>query len=122
MTLRRTLALLPLAALLAPPLPAQTPSPSPLVSRIGTRGFLQVQAPSYARLPLSQKQVAYHLRQAAIQLDPIFYDQMSAYGLTAKRLLGALVERPERLPEASRKALVEYAMLFFGNGGNHNET
>lgn len=121
MIIRRVLALIPLASLLAPPLPAQTPSPSPLVERIGARGFLQVQAPSYSKLPLRQKLVAYHLYRAAVQLDPIFYDQMSSYGLTAKRLLGALVERPERLPEGSRKAIVEYATLFLGNDGNHNE-
>src|SRR3954469_10192308 len=122
MTIRRALALIPLASLLTLPLPAQTPSPSPLVERIGARGYLQVQSPSYSKLPLSQKLVAYHLYRAAVQLDPIFYDQMSAYGLTAKRLLGALAERPERLPEASRQAIVEYATLFLGNGGNHNET
>jgi dipeptidyl-peptidase-3 len=120
MTIRRKLALIPLASLLALPLLAQPPSP--LVRRIADRGFLQVQSPSYSRLPLSQKLVAYHLYRAAVQLDPIFYDQMSAYGLTAKRLLGALVERPERLPEPARKAIVDYAMLFFGNGGNHHET
>jgi dipeptidyl-peptidase-3 len=118
---RRFLALIPVVSLLTVPLLAQAPSPSPLVARIGARGFLQVQSPSYSKLPLRDKLVAYHLYRAAVELDPIFYDQMSAYGLTAKRLLGALVERPERLPEASRKAIVEYAMLFFGNGGNHNE-
>jgi dipeptidyl-peptidase-3 len=122
MTFRRTLALIPLASLLAAPLLAQAPSRSPLVARVGERGFLQVQSPSFSKLPLNQKLVAYHLAQAAIQLDPIFYDQMSAYGLTAKRLLGALVEDPKRLPEPSRKAVVDYAMLFFGSGGNHNET
>ncbi|HEV7519268.1 MAG TPA: peptidase, partial [Thermoanaerobaculia bacterium] len=102
---------------------AATPGPpSPEVERIGQRSFVQVETPSFARLPLQQKVVAYHLTQAAIQLDPIFYDQMSAYGLAAKRLVGAMVERPERLPAASRAAIVEYAKLFFGNGGNHNET
>jgi dipeptidyl-peptidase III len=121
MTIRRALALIPFASLLALPLAAQTPSPSPLVERIGARGYLQVEAPSYSKLPLNQKLVAYHLYQAAVQLDPIFYDQMSSYGLTAKRLLGAMVERPERLPEGSRKAILEYATLFLGNGGNHNE-
>jgi dipeptidyl-peptidase-3 len=112
--------LIPLALLLAAPLAAQPPSP--LAGRIGDRGFLQVEAPSFAKLPLQQKLLAWHLTRAAIQLDPIFYDQMSDYGLKAKRLLGALAERPERLPEASRKAIVEYATLFLGNGGNHNDT
>jgi dipeptidyl-peptidase-3 len=118
---RRSLALIPVVSLLTVPLLAQAPARSPLVERIGGRGYLQVQSPSYAKLPLSQKLVAYHLYRAAVQLDPIFYDQMSAYGLTAKRLLGALVERPERLPEGSRRAIVEYATLFLGSGGNHNE-
>jgi dipeptidyl-peptidase-3 len=122
MTLRRTLILIPLASLLAVPLLAQAPSPSPLVARVGERGFLQVEAPSFSKLPPNQKLVAYHLYQAAVQLDPIFYDQMSAYGLTAKRFLGALVEDPRRLPEPARKAIVDYTMLFFGNNGNHNET
>jgi dipeptidyl-peptidase-3 len=115
--IRRILAFVPVTALLA-----AAPAPSPLVQRIGDSGFLQVETPSFSRLTPKQRLLAYHLAQAAIQLDPVFYDQMSAYGLTAKRLLGALVERPERLPEGSRKAIVEYATLFFGNGGNHNET
>lgn len=102
--------------------PQASAAPSPLVDRVGTRGFLQSESPSFARLPLQQKLVAYHLREAAIQLDPIFYDQMSDYGLPAKRLLGAMVEDPQRLPESSRQAIVDYAKLFFANGGNHNET
>ena len=130
MTLRRTLPLIPLVSILtsiltsitAAPLLAQGPSRSPLAAQIGERGFLQVQSPSFSKLPANQKLVAYHLYQAAVQLDPIFYDQMSAYGLTAKRLLGALVEDPGRLPESSRQAIVDYTMLFFGSNGNHNET
>jgi len=105
------------AALAAPPA-----GPSPLALRIGDRAFIQVQTPSFAALSRQQKILAYHLTQAAIQLDPIFYDQMSTYGLEAKRLLGAMVEDPARLPAASRQAIVDYAALFFGNGGNHNET
>jgi dipeptidyl-peptidase-3 len=123
MTLRRLPVLLPLLALLASPLLGQgAPAPSPLVGTIGARGFLQVESPSFAKLPLRQKLLAYHLSRAAIRLDPIFYDQMSAYGLAAKRLLGALAEKPDRLPAGSRAAIVEYAQLFLGNGGNHDET
>jgi dipeptidyl-peptidase III len=122
MNMRRISASILLAALLAAPLFAQTPAPSPLVERIGDRGFLQVASPSFSKLPLQQKLLAYHLTRAAIQLDPIFYDQMSSYGLTAKRLLGALAEKPERLPAASRKAIADYATLFLGSGGNHNDT
>lgn len=112
-----------LASLLAVSALAQpSSSSSALVERLGDRGFLQVESPSFAKLSLQQKQLAWHLTQAAIQLDPIFYDQMSTYGLPAKRLLGALVEKPERLPPVSRQAIVEYAILFLANTGNHNET
>src|SRR4051812_46008989 len=119
---RAAILAVPLLVLTALPGRAAAAPPSPQVERIGPRSFLQVETPSFAKLPLSQKIVAYHLTQAAIQLDPIFYDQMATYGLTAKRLLGALVERPERLPEPTRAAIVEYAKLFFANSGNHNET
>src|SRR5712675_2246767 len=119
MKLRRKLILLPLAVLVAASLAAQAPAPSPLAGRIGDRGLLQVEAPSFAKLALQQKLLAWLLTRAAIQLDPIFYDQMSAYGLTAKRLLGALAEHPERLSERSRPAIVEYATLFLANTGNH---
>jgi dipeptidyl-peptidase-3 len=112
--------LLALAA--TPANPATPPVPaSPVVDRIGNTGFLEVRAPSLPGLPLRQKLLAYYLAQAAIQLDPIFYDQMSTYGLQLKRLLGALAQDPARLPPASRAAIVEYAKLVFGNHGNHNE-
>lgn len=94
----------------------------PQVDRIGDRAFLQIESQSFPQLSLQEKVVAFHLAQAAIQLDPIFYDQMSEYGLDEKRLLGAMVEDPSRLPEESRPAIVSYAELFFANGGNHNET
>ncbi|HYL06221.1 MAG TPA: peptidase [Thermoanaerobaculia bacterium] len=97
------------------------PASPPLVDRIGPTGFLEVAAPSWAGLPLRQKLVAFHLARAAIQLDPVFYAQMSSYGLPAKRLLGALVEDPGRLPPESRAKILEYAKLFFANHGNHNE-
>lgn len=105
----------------APARPASATA-SPMVDRIGRTAFVEVQAPSLPGLPPRQRLLAYHLAQAAIQLDPVFYDQMSSYGLQAKRLLGALVERPERLPPATRPAIVEFAKLFFANHGNHDST
>src|SRR4051794_27638415 len=40
---------------------AEPAGPSPLVERIGDRAFIQVQTPSFAKLPLQQKVLAYHL-------------------------------------------------------------
>ncbi len=104
----------------APGAPNTERHASPLVDQVGSTGFIVVRAPSFAALPLAQKLVAYHLAQAAIQLDPIFYDQMSTYGLAAKQLLTALVEDPRRLPADSRDAIVAYAKVFLANKGNHD--
>jgi dipeptidyl-peptidase-3 len=102
---------------------ATTTAPaSPLVEQIDGFGFYQMEAPSFSKLDVRQKRLAYWLSRAAIAIDPVIYDQLSSYGLPAKKLLGALVEKPERLPPESRDAIVRYAKLFFGNRGNHNET
>jgi dipeptidyl-peptidase-3 len=114
---------IPLLVLACLSLPVSAAAPaSPLVERIGPTAFIEVQAPSLPAMALRQKLLAYHLVQAAIQLDPVFYQQMSSYGLLAKRLLLALVEDPRRLPPESRAKIVEYTKLFLGNKGNHNLT
>lgn len=92
------------------------------VLRLGDRSFIQLEAPSFAALSLDEKLVAWHLVRAAVQLDPIYYDQMADYGLAAKRLLGALAEMPERLPQAQKRPILDYARLFFANGGNRNDS
>jgi hypothetical protein len=92
------------------------------VLRLGDRSFIQLEAPSFAALSPSEKLVAWHLVRAAVQLDPIYYDQMADYGLSAKRLLGALVEVPERLPQAFKRPILDFAKLFFANGGNRNDS
>jgi dipeptidyl-peptidase-3 len=98
------------------------PPTNPIVEQIGDTGFYAVEAPSFEKLDARQKMLAYWLGQAAIALDPIIYDQLSAYGLREKKLIGALVEDPARLPPESREAIVKYAKLFLGNRGNHNNT
>ncbi len=102
--------------------PIQTETARPEVLRLGDRSFIQLEAPSFSALSLDEKLVAFHLVRAAVQLDPIYYDQMADYGLAAKRLLGALVEVPERLPQAFKRPILDYAKLFFANGGNRNDS
>jgi dipeptidyl-peptidase-3 len=104
------------------PLVSLPAAPTPLVEQIGAYGFLALESPSFGALSLPEKLVVYHLAQAAIAIDPIIYDQLSPTGVLEKKLLGALVEKPERLPAATRPAIVRFAKIFFGNKGNHNDT
>lgn len=97
-------------------------SASPIVERVGDTGFLQLQAESFRHLDARHQALAYWLTQAAIAIDPIIYDQLSAYGLRQKRLLEGIVGRDEVAGDAAFGKIRDYALLFWANRGNHNET
>src|SRR5580704_7945777 len=65
--------------------------PASLLKAVGNTGFVKVEANSFSKLSPEQQELAYWLGQAAIAIDPIIYDQLSAYGLREKRLLEELV-------------------------------
>ena len=119
------------AALLVIPSAAQThsskpaapekESPGEMVDRVGNTGFVQIHAGSFRDLTPKEKELAYWLTQAAIAIDPIIYDQLSWYGLRQKRLLEEVVSYSQGVDPAAMTKIVEYAKLFWGNRGNHNE-
>jgi dipeptidyl-peptidase-3 len=94
----------------------------PLVESVADTGFIQLQSPSFAQLTPKQKELAYWLTQASIAIDPIVYDQLSKNGLREKRLLEGIVARPGAVARAVYPKIREYALLFWANRGNHNET
>lgn len=105
-----------------PPMTAQQAPKSTLVERVEDTGFIQLQSPSFAQLDEKQKALAYWLTQAAIAIDPIIYDQLSRFGLRQKRLLEGIVAHHATVPAGSFNKLRSYALLFWANRGNHNET
>jgi dipeptidyl-peptidase III len=104
---------------------AQAPAAKPatsLVERVGVIGFIQLQSPSFDQLTPKQQALAYWLTQASIAIDPIIYDQLSAYGLREKRLLeGIVAHGGSRVPKDVFAKIRSYALLFWANRGNHNE-
>ena len=96
-------------------------SPGPLVARVGDTGFVQVRAESFDSLTPQQKSLAYWLTQASIAIDPIIYDQLSRFGLRQKRLLEEVVAHPAGIDAKTMTGITEFAELFWGNRGNHNE-
>src|SRR5580658_1620318 len=92
--------LLACAALAATSIFSQT---SPLADRVGSTGFLQLRAESFRTLEPRQKELAYWLVQASIAIDPIIYDQLSAYGIREKRLLEEIVSHPAGIDPAQLK-------------------
>src|ERR1051325_1264868 len=101
--------------------PAGQPA-NTLDERVGDTGCLHRQANSVRQLDPKQQALAYWLTQASIAIDPIIYDQLSAFGIREKRLLEEIVARPEGVPDVTFKKIRSYALLFWANRGNHNET
>jgi dipeptidyl-peptidase-3 len=93
-----------------------------IVERVGDTGFIQLQADSFRALDARRQALAYWLTQASIAIDPIIYDQLSPYGVREKRLLEEIVARPSGIQPATFQKIREYALLFWANRGNHNET
>jgi dipeptidyl-peptidase-3 len=94
---------------------------SVLVERVGDTAFLLLRAPSFQALTPRQQALGYWLTQASIAIDPIFYDQASAYGLRQKRLFEEIVAHPNGIDPAVAAMVAEFAKLFWANRGNHNE-
>src|SRR5215471_13532577 len=113
-----------LVASLCVPAPSAQPSapPSSLVERVENTGFLQIEAPSFDTLDARQQQLAFWLTQASIAIDPIIYDQLSQYGVRQKRLLEGIIGHPSGIAPASLQKIRRFALLFWANRGNHNET
>src|SRR6202158_1676322 len=103
MMLPRTLLPLALAAsALAQQNAAAPPKvPGALVDRVGSTGFIQVRVESFRALGPRQQILAYWLTQASIAIDPIIYDQNSAYGLQQKRLLEEITAYPKGIDPAA---------------------
>jgi dipeptidyl-peptidase-3 len=96
------------------PLFAQTQA---LVERVGTTGFIQLEAESFQKLSPRQQALAYWLSQASIAIDPIIYDQDSPWGLRQKRLLEGIVSATG----AAHPKIVAFTKLFWANRGNHQD-
>jgi len=95
---------------------------SPLVERVDTTAFIQIEAKSFNSLSPQQQALAYWLNQSAIAIDPVIYDQLSRFGLRQKRLLEAVVSNKAKVDPAIYGRVLDFTKLFWANKGNHNET
>ena len=77
---------------------------SPLVDRVDTTAFIQLEAPGFSSLTPRQQALAYWLTEASIAIDPIIYDQVSRFGLPQKEALEAVVKAKDKVdPRVQRR-------------------
>ena len=118
----RNLALLFIFSILSiVPAFCQQDSSKIIVERVGDTAFIQIHAPSFDALSAQQKALAYWLTQASIAIDPIIYDQLSAYGLQQKRILEEVMAHPKGTDPSAMAKISEFSKLFWANRGNHND-
>jgi dipeptidyl-peptidase-3 len=91
-----------------------------LVGQIGSYAVVQVYADGFDQLTPSERVLAYHLAEAGIAGDPIYYDQIAPYGLELKRLLEGIWTHPAGIPAATLKKIQDYTQLFWIGHGNYN--
>jgi dipeptidyl-peptidase III len=100
---------------------AAPPPKTTLADRVGSDGFIRVDANSFRDLTPKEKQLAWWLSQASIAIDPILYDQLSRFGHREKYILELIVSHPQGIDPAAYKKIHQFTKLFWGNHGNHND-
>jgi dipeptidyl-peptidase-3 len=115
------LLLLTVSTMTTPALCQQGQASSVVVERVGDTAFIQLRAPSFQALTPRQQALAYWLTQASIAIDPIIYDQLSAYGLQEKRLFEEILAHPQGIDPVVLPKIADFAKLFWANRGNHND-
>ncbi len=101
--------------------PAHSQQKKVVLERVGDFAFIQLYAPSFQSLTPRQQNLAYWLVQASIAIDPIIYDQQSAYGLQEKRLFEEIMAHSKGIDPGDLRPISDFAKLFWANRGNHHE-
>jgi dipeptidyl-peptidase III len=94
---------------------------SPLIDRVDTTAFIQLEAPGFSSLTPRQQALAYWLTQASIAIGPIIYNQESRFGLRQKEALEAVVKAKDKVDPAVYGRVLDFTKLFWANTGNHSQ-
>ena len=82
--------------------------------------MVQLYADGFTSLPLKEKTLVWHLTQAAIAGRDIFYDQKHRNALEMRRVLEAIVSRPQGVDPGTLGEIQRYTKLFWINNGPYN--
>lgn len=88
-----------------------------LLERVGPAAVVQLYADAFAALPLREKQLAWHLYEAALAGRDIYYDQRYEHALVMRDAIEALFVHRDRLDPEVAVAVERYTKLFWINSG-----
>jgi len=88
-----------------------------LLERVDDAAVVQVYANGFERLPLKEKQLVWHLYQAALAGRDIYYDQRYVHNLEMRNVLEEILTHSEGIDEAVLAEIQRYTELFWLNTG-----
>ena len=91
-----------------------------LLERVDDAAVVQLYADGFSDLPLDQKQLIFHLYQAAIAGRDIYYDQRYAHNLEMRSVLEEIVSHAGGVDAGTVAEIHRYAKLFWLNTGPYN--
>jgi dipeptidyl-peptidase-3 len=91
-----------------------------LVEEVGSLAVVQLYADGFEQLTPKQRVLAYYLAQAGIAGDPIYYDQISPYGLDLKQLLEGIWTHPKGIAPETLEEIRHYTKLIWIYHGNYD--
>src|SRR3954467_6669581 len=84
-----------------------------LVDRVGSTGFVQLEAESFQKLTPREQALTYWLTQASIAIAPLNYDQNSVFVLRQKRVLEEIQRHPASPETPSQHKISDFTKLFW---------
>jgi dipeptidyl-peptidase-3 len=91
-----------------------------LLEQVDDAAVVQYYADGFARLPVDQKILAWHLYQAALAGRDIYYDQRYRHALEMREVLEQILTHPRGIDPATLAEIRRYTKLFWINSGPHN--
>jgi len=91
-----------------------------LIESVGGVALVQFYVDGFDKLTEKQRLLAYYLAEAGIAGDPIYYDQISPYGLELKQLLEGIWTHPQGIAPAMMEKIRRYTKLVWVYHGNYD--
>ena len=91
-----------------------------LLERVDDAAVVQVYADGFEKLPLKEKQLVWHLYQAALAGRDIYYDQRYVHNLEMRNVLEEILTHSEGIDAAVLAEIQRYTKLFWLNTGPYN--
>ena len=91
-----------------------------LLERVDDAAVVQVYADGFEKLPLKEKQLVWHLYQAALAGRDVYYDQRYVHNLEMRNLLEEILTHSEGIDAAVLAEIQRYTKLFWLNTGPYN--